>query len=40
MMHVFFSKDVIDELAYIGIEMSVSPLPVYRKLTDLAVEAS
>jgi len=39
MSHVFPPKDLMDEHAYTGIEMSVSPLPVYRKLTYLVVEA-
>jgi hypothetical protein len=32
--HVFFSKNVMDEPAYTDVEMSVSPMSVYRKLTD------
>jgi hypothetical protein len=37
---VFFSKDAMSESAQTGVEMNVSPLPVYRKLTGLAMEAS
>ena len=39
MSHGFFSKDVMDEPAYTGVNMSVSSLSAYRKLTDLALEA-
>jgi hypothetical protein len=40
MSHAFFSKDAMDDTAYIGAEMNVSPLSAYRKLIDLEVEAS
>jgi hypothetical protein len=40
MSHAFFPKDVMDDIAYIGAEMNVLPLSAYRKLIDLAVEAS
>ena len=40
MNHGFFSKDVMDEPAYTGVEMSVSSMSLYRKLRYLAVEAS
>ena len=36
----FFSKYVMDDLAYTGVEMSVSAMSLYRKLRYLAVEAS
>jgi hypothetical protein len=32
MSHVFCSKDVMDERAYTGVEMSVSPLSVIKTI--------
>ena len=40
MSNIIFSKDVMDEPAFTWVDMSVSPLPAYRKLTYLEVEAS
>ena len=42
MIHVFFFKDVMDESAYTCtcVNMGVSKLPAYRKLTEFVVEAS
>jgi len=40
MSNVFFSKDVMDEPAFTCVDMSVSSLSAYRKLTYLEVEAS
>ena len=40
MIHVFFSKDVMDESAYTCVKVGVSKLPAYRKLTEFVVEAS
>jgi hypothetical protein len=39
MSHVFFSKDVMDAPACAAVEITFRPLPAYRKVDDMAMEA-